>query len=68
MTTVHQLIIKKGFDTVAYAHLSKELCVNCYTVDSIEKVYEKLETLNNVSQIISSLDKPLMRLYSASKA
>jgi hypothetical protein len=53
MTTVHQLIIKKGFDTVAYAHLSKELCVNCYTVDSIEKVYEKLETLNNVSQIIS---------------
>ena len=53
MITVHQLIIKKGFDTVTYAHLSKELCVNCYTVDSIEKVYAKLEILNNVSQIIS---------------
>ena len=53
MITVHQLIIKKGFHTVACAHLSKELCVNCYTVDSIEKVYAKLEILNNVSQIIS---------------
>ena len=49
MITVHQLIIKKGFDTVAWAHLSKELCVNYYTVASMEQVYTKLETLNTVS-------------------
>ena len=38
---------------VSCAGLSNEICVDGYTVDSVEQIYAKLGTLNTASQIIS---------------
>jgi len=44
------ILSKSGIrHTISYADLSKKLCVDCYTVDSIEQVCAKLETLNTTS-------------------